>query len=231
MRLWAVSDPGAIGQMASQLAGSSALIADGHHRFEVARSRQDLAGSVMSYFAFREDPALVVRPIHRVLRVPPQAQGAWQAALNELCRLEPKASLEELRHWLGTAQEHGRFGYYDARGLYALTVRQEVVAEWLLRPSVPLALAGLDVAILHEVLLRRLADGAPEEGCTYTPDHEQAIELARQAGTEWCAWLLRPTPLPQVFAVAAEGLALPQKSTYFYPKVLSGLTINPFDDG
>ncbi|MBI4323065.1 MAG: DUF1015 domain-containing protein [Candidatus Omnitrophica bacterium] len=230
VRLWAVTDPGAIGRIAGRLAGVRMLIADGHHRFEVALAHRHLSASVMTYVALREDPALVVRPIHRVLRAAPQQREQWRRQLEALCRLEPRASAEELMRWLSAAPGHGCFGYYDAGGFSAVSLREAVVAEWLLRPSVPPALAGLDVTILHQALLPRLP-GANGQGCWYTPDHEQAIERARQYGPDGCAWLLRPIPLAQVFAVAGEGLALPQKSTFFYPKVLSGLVFNPFDDG
>ncbi len=230
VRLWAITDPGAIEQITGQLAGVSVLIADGHHRFEVALSHRHLSASVMTYFALREDPALVVRPIHRVLRVASQQQEGWRRRLEALCRLEPRSSAEELMQWLNAAPGQGCFGYYDAGGFSAVSLREAVVAEWLLRPSVSLALAGLDVTILHQALLPRL-HGANEEGCWYTPDHEQAIDRARQYGPQGCAWLLRPMSLTQVFAVACEGLVLPQKSTFFYPKVLSGLVFNPFDDG
>ena len=227
VRLWAITDPGAIGQITGRLAGVSVLIADGHHRFEVALAHRHLSGSVMTYFTLREDPSLVVRPIHRVCQVTDPMQQEWRRRLEALCRLEPRASVEELMQWLNATPGQGRFGYYDAGGFSAVSLREAVVAEWLLRPSVPLALAGLDVTILHQALLPKLH----EEGCWYTPDHEQAIERARQYGPQGCAWLLRPIPLTQVFAVACEGLTLPQKSTFFYPKVLSGLVFNPFDDG
>ena len=224
IRLWAITDPERIQIVKEQLAGASVLIADGHHRFEAACSRRHLCGAVMSYFALLEDPALMIRPIHRVVHITPEAKDAWRMRLETLCTLEPAPSLEHVTRWLATGEGHGRFGYSEQGRCSTVTLREDVLATWLLRASVPLALAGLDVTMLHEVML-----GPPGANhlCRYTPDPAQAVEMAQQEGD--CAWLLRAIPLPQVFALAAQGFTLPQKSTYFYPKVLSGLCINPFD--
>ena len=251
IRLWAITDPERIQTVREQLAGASVLIADGHHRFDVAFAKRHLFGAVMSYFALLEDPALVIRPIHRVVHIAPEARDAWRERLKTLCTLESAPSLEHVTRWLATGQGHGRFGYYEQGCCSTVTLREDVLATWLLRASVPLALAGLDVTVLHEVMLPRLlgpacaaaggaagrtsgppraSEGGPPGAnhlCRYTPDPAQAIEMAQQEGD--CAWLLRAIPLPQVFALAAQGFTLPQKSTYFYPKVLSGLCINPFD--
>ena len=240
VRLWAIMDAEMIRAIRERLAGVSVLIADGHHRFAVALSKRHLCGAVMSYFALREDPALVVWPIHRVVNVTPDRRAAWRARLESLCRLDPAPSLEHVTRWLATTQGQGRFGYYEQGRCYTATLSEDMLAAWLLRASVPLALAGLDVTLLHEMMLpelvgpadpRRAIEGSSHGTtplCRYTPDPAEAIQMAAQA-EGGCAWLLRPIPLPQVVALAAQGFTLPQKSTYFYPKVLSGLCIHPFD--
>lgn len=229
LRLWAISELETMGAISTRLSAQNALIADGHHRFEAAASRRDLSPAVMTYFALREDPGLVMRPIHRVLSLEASAMTGVRAQTQHLCRLDLMDSPRSLLAWLNAQEGPGRFGFADATGCYAATVREDVLAEWLASPSVPSGLAELDVSILHQgLLLNRMAIATSKEVCRYTPDHEQAIAMARQQGG--CAWLLRPIPLSQVFSVAGAGFALPQKSTYFYPKVLSGLVINPFDD-
>ena len=230
IRFWAIQDPTFNTALQEGLAPARALIADGHHRFEVALSRRHLAAGVMAYFAWREDPAVVVRPIHRVVRVEPAMQNAWRSRLEAACHLQPVGSLAEAARGAGG---QGRFGYYEQGRWSLASVKDDVLADWLLHPSVPLALAGLDVSILHQFLIPQLMGGSQVQAasadsfCRYTPDASEAVAMVgRGKGT--CAWLLRGIPLDQVFALAEQGIALPQKSTYFYPKVLSGLCLFPF---
>ncbi|MBI3088191.1 MAG: DUF1015 domain-containing protein [Candidatus Omnitrophica bacterium] len=230
VRLWALTDPALIRRIQQHVAGAKVLIADGHHRFAVALAHRHLCPGVMSYFAWAEDPALLMQPIHRVIRLPGEAEAAWQAQLAKLCVVEPAGSLEEVTRWLASSDGQGRFGCY-AQGRFArVRLRDEVLAEWLLHPSVPLALAGLDVTILHQMLLPGLCESAGLPSTTlplYTPRPAEAVAAAREGG---CAFLLRPMRLSQVFALAQQGFTLPQKTTYFHPKALSGLVLNPFQE-
>ena len=109
--------------------------------------------------------------------------------------------------------------------LYQATVRQERLQAWLSTPPVPAPMASLDVSLLHGLILPNLANGTAPE-CVYTADAVQAVQTVDQ-GERRSAWLLRGIPLAHVYALAGQGLSLPPKSTYFYPKVPSGLTINP----
>ena len=127
-------------------------------------------------------------------------------------------------------QDQGQFGYYEDGRYYQVAVNPTILADWLVRPSVPLALAGLDVTILHEGLLPKLL-GQPMDTARlvrYTAEPSQAIAMVDQHEGD-CAWVLRGIPLAQAFALASHGLTLPQKSTYFYPKVFSGLLTHPWD--
>ena len=227
--IWAVTEPQAIQDIRRDASAGDVLIADGHHRFEVALSRRQRFGAVMSYFSCVEDPGLRVRPIHRVARLPAGSQEAWRARCATLCEMTPVESLSSLTRWLSGRQAQGQFGYYEDGRFFQVTIRPQVLAEWLVRPSVPLALAGLDVTLLHQVLVPALLEGrrpADNHLFGYTPDPAQAVAMVER-GEGDCAWLLRELPLPQVFALALQGLTLPQKSTYFYPKLLSGLFLNP----
>ena len=94
-------------------------------------------------------------------------------------------------------------------------------------PAVPLPLAKLDVSLLHSLILPDL--GVPQTAVRYhasIPEVTRAVDR-REAGS---AWLLRGIPLTQVHALAVQRFTLPPKSTYFYPKVPSGLVINPLHD-
>lgn len=223
VRLWMVTQPELIEPVRQRLSAVSVLIADGHHRFEVAHANRHRYGAVMTYFVSMEDPALALRPIHRIVQ--PATTPTAAQTLQQLCVLEPSSDVPSLLHWLQAVSGQGSFGYWDGRGLYRVTVKPESLARWLLTPSVPQPIASLDVSILHGLLFASCGiEGSP---LRYTVDAADAVQTARAlAGSS--AWLLRPIPLRQVFALAAQGLMLPPKSTYFYPKVPSGLTMHVF---
>jgi len=238
IRLWALTEPDLIEAIARHLAAVSVLIADGHHRFEVACAHRNRYGALMAYFASMADPALVVRPIHRIIQ---EERGEAGQALRELCRLEPAEDLASCLRWLEAAGAKGRFGYYDGRALHQATLAPERLARWLRssgtatdvpagssRKSVAVP-ASLDVSLLHALILPHVFPNAHPPRCAYTAEAEEALR-AVDRGEGRCAWLLRGIPLPQVYALASQGVVLPPKSTYFYPKVPSGLTINVWQD-
>jgi uncharacterized protein (DUF1015 family) len=151
------------------------------------------------------------------------------ARLGTSCTVTPAASPSALEAWLHTQEAPGRFGcYIEGRG-YQVQVRDAVLAEALAHPAGAAALAGLDVTLLHHVLLPQVQGGSANGvECVYTPDAAQAVAMVdRREGD--CAWMLRGIPMSRVLALAEQGVMLPQKTTYFYPKLLSGLFIHPFE--
>lgn len=220
VRGWAITDPAALQTITRHLAGITVLIADGHHRFEVAMANRQRYGALMSYFVSMEDPSLVVRPIHRIML---SETSISLEALRSVCIVEPCAEVESVLRWLEGKGE-GRFGFYDGRAFYQIAVSPERLAQWLMAPTVPLPLALLDVSLLHGLILPGM--GINGSAVRYTGEMQEALETVTRGGGS-AAFLLRGIPLPQVYALAAQGLTLPPKSTFFYPKVPSGLTINP----
>jgi len=217
-----VTDTMLIEQVQRGLAASAVLIADGHHRFEVAKSQRQRYPWVMSYFASMADPALEIRPIHRIVEAKLDV-----GALGRVCSVKPAPDLDGVLRWLAAGEGQGRFGAYAESKYYQVEVSPAALAQWLMAPTVPLPLATLDVSILHGLILPRL--GINGTGVTYTGNLNDALEAARRPAAGTAAWLLRGIPLAQVFALASQGLLLSPKSTYFYPKVPSGLVINPWD--
>jgi len=221
LRVWVVTEPRTIQAIAQALATVAVLIADGHHRFEVAYAKRNRYPVLMSYFVSMEDPGLVVLPIHRFIRQPLSMER-----LRRFCTINPVRfrDLVLLSQWLEAPEGQGRFGMWDSDQLYKVALQPEPLARWLMAPSVPRSIATLDVSLLHQLLLPQLYDAAPP--IDYTADASTALpKLNRKA--DGSLWLLRPIPLSQVYALAAQGLTLPPKSTYFYPKVPSGIVLNP----
>lgn len=226
LRLWVVTDPAIVERIRRGVAEAAVLIADGHHRFEVAYAQRHRAGALMAYFVSMQDPGLRVRPIHRVVEAGGRVSG--EAVRDGPCVMEATGDLASLMQWLsqGTAGGEGRFGYVTGRTLFRVAVKDDRRSRWLERSGVPRPLAELDVSLLHGLVLPAL--GVNGADVHYTPDAEEAVTSVA-AGQGRSAWLLRPLPLEQVYAVAAQGHLLPPKTTYFYPKVPSGLAIYPFD--
>lgn len=184
----------------------------------------------MVYFSWLGDPAVRVRPIHRVMVVPAEAKPALAARLQASVERQPCANAEELFARLAQSAEPGCFGFYGEGGFALMRLREAVRAEWHRQQAVPAALADLDVVLLHRALVPKLVEETAEHDrlFRYTPDPSDAVATV-QRGEGTCAWFVRPIPLAQVYELASNGLTLPQKTTYFYPKLLSGLFIHPFN--
>jgi uncharacterized protein (DUF1015 family) len=225
VRIWKISDPQRLAQAQRIFGPAKALIADGHHRFGAALARRALCPAVLTYFSRAEDPGMIVRPYHRILG----RGGASPAVLEPIFRLEPVADLTALQAQLAQRTGPGWFGLSNGRVHQLAQVRPERLAAWLAKPAVPPILAELDVSILHHLVLPALQAAEPALAqVRYTPDAAVAVQTAASGQADW-AVLTRAIPLAQIFAIASAGQVLPQKSTYFYPKVLSGLLFHAFD--
>ena len=105
-------------------------------------------------------------------------------------------------------------------------MRPEARQRWINGSGQPLELARLDVSVLHGLVLP--TTGVSPEGVRYTGNPSE-VWAALRSGNAKAAWLLREIPLSTVYQLAETGHVMPPKSTYFYPKVPSGLAIHPFD--
>ena len=221
IRLWAVVDTELALAVKKHLGSVPLLIADGHHRFEVAFAHRQRYKALMSHFVSMADGGLIVQAIHRL--IPWDKPGVLEK-LRELCDLTPQADRQAALQTLGAQSAPGRFAVCHRGRIYSATVKAERLEAWLAAPSVAAELAGLDVSILHGLILPALE--IPASSVTY---HADPARVERQAAetSHGTAWLLRPIALPVIHRLASGGHVLPPKSTYFYPKVWSGLTINP----
>lgn len=246
-RLWAVTDGEGVAGFQGLLAGQPVFIADGHHRYETAlafRNERRGAGEgggasdyVLAHLVHAEDPGLVVLPTHRILRAGPvQAGGALRrrlAARFDLTELprDPRESPGELGGPLGAleraAADRPAFLLAAEGALLLLALREDPAA-----PGPSEAADRLHVAILHRLLIEEILGLATGPGTDdrigYTRDPVEALEAAR-TGAAWGALLLTAPRVAEVQAVALAGGRMPQKSTYFFPKVLSGLVIRPLE--
>jgi uncharacterized protein (DUF1015 family) len=235
-RVWRIANPGTAEAIAAELAEAELLIADGHHRYETARTYAESVGGegphryTLMCLVSLDDPGLTIFGTHRLVRdLDGDALERLDSAIGERFQVEEVAP-EHLDP--GGAEGTGVFGYLDARTGRRLRLRLKEAEE-----TDP-ALAGrsdayrrLDAAILEELVLKQALgrsdeDIAAKRGLGYATGVEETVRLVDE-GEYQCAFLLRPTPVDQVREVAAAGETMPPKSTYFFPKILTGFVFNP----
>jgi uncharacterized protein (DUF1015 family) len=255
-RLWAVTDARAIARVAEVMRPKQILIADGHHRYETMLALRDElrpAGRAPGrsgadwgamFLARAEDPGLLVLPTHRLISNLPSA--SWSgAALRAGAAPAFEVTLGE-EHDVAAIENRLARESRGARGaagrvVFAVRVAGERQTTWLaLRPDADLAALGppalrqLDVTVLHGVLLGPVLgiDAgalARQSYLSYTHDAAQALAEV-DGGRAQAAILMNATKVEQVLQACEAGFVLPQKSTYFQPKLATGLVmyrINP----
>jgi uncharacterized protein (DUF1015 family) len=233
-RLWRVADPEAAGAVSDALRGAELLIADGHHRYETARLHhaEGGAGHVLMHLVALQDPGLTVFPTHRLLTA---LDGDRREALRATIQRDFDIADVPADRLEPTGDGPVRMGYLDAhhgRPLM-LTLRDPAIAAAAL-PDKPEPYRALDTAVLEALVLRGALAMSEDDishlnGLDYARDAAQARERVRSGGAQ-AAFFMRSTPVSQVRAVAAAGESMPPKSTYFFPKVLTGMVFNVLDD-
>jgi len=237
-RLWRVAAPEAIAAVREALGDSELLIADGHHRYETARVYAEEVGGagphryVLACLVALEDPGLTVFPTHRLVRgLDSEQQEALGGALRRDFEIEECA-----REELAPAGEGPlRLGYIDAhfRRPFRLTLRDQALAERALAEHSP-PYRRLDTAVLEQLVLKDALGMSEEDishldGLGYARDGAEALDLVER-GEYDAAFFMRATPVQQVREVAAAGESMPPKSTFFFPKLLTGMLFNPLDE-
>ena len=235
-RLWRVSDPAAIAAVQEATRDAELLIADGHHRYETMQAYADEVGGegdhryILMCLVAMEDPGLTVFPTHRLVRDLDDARREALAAALARDFERSEVSREEL------APPPGRgplqLGYIDGRTQrpLRLTLKDQAIADAALSAHSQ-AYRELDTGVLEALLLKGALglsddDIAHFNGLFYARDTAEALAMV-SAGEYEAAFVMRPTPVEQVREVAAAGENMPPKSTYFFPKLLTGLLFNP----
>ncbi len=244
-RLWIVTDPEQIGFICQAFADKKLYIADGHHRYETALNYRNYCREtghnpggedcVMMMLVDMEHPGLVVLPTHRLVR---DLEGFDSNAVLEGCKkyfdVESADDVATAEARLRELYDNGKkaFAFYTGGSGYSLLVLNDEGILKELLPGKSAASQGLDVTVLHTLVLERILgidaeNMAKQINLTYVKQFEDAIDSVRQ-GKAQCAFILNPTKVTEIRDVAAAGEKMPQKSTYFYPKLITGLVMNKF---
>ncbi|HYR97260.1 MAG TPA: DUF1015 domain-containing protein [Candidatus Binatus sp.] len=219
-QLWRITDQAAIDRFVRALAAETIVIADGHHRYETALAFRDeqpgneAARYVLAYLANVEDEGVVILPTHRLVRQPLRlAPDALEARLRETFAVERLESARRRAPGEIDAVLPGR----------RLRLRPLAGATDRLR-DLPSVLRSLDVELLQRAILTPLL-GLDAEALDFTHDDEEAAD-AVAAGRAAAAFLLNAPTIATVRDVCLAGEVMPEKSTYFYPKIATGLVLS-----
>ncbi|MBN2369578.1 MAG: DUF1015 domain-containing protein [Vicinamibacteria bacterium] len=224
-RLWRVTHGDRIADLQSLLAGVPAYIADGHHRHATALRYRDETGPdgawTLGYFTPSGAPGLVVLPYHRILRGG-LAFDAASAALQECCELTPSRDVRAAASAIARSSAPYAFAMANGAGR-VVSAASGAEARRFLPDDAPECLRALDVFFLDRAVLPLLAGGGTIE---YLHALE-AVEALLAGDPKSLAFIMRATPIAQITAVADARESMPPKSTYFHPKLPSGLVIHP----
>jgi uncharacterized protein (DUF1015 family) len=245
--LWRIIDPAAIRDIQAEYASQTFYIADGHHRYETALRYQDTmlgdqsvpedhpARFVLSYLVAMNDPGLVVLPTHRVVRtvevgrIRAHIDAYGDAFSRESVSLSGEASeldriVERLTAMSLSAPAFALVAHDAAEVEIIQLQRPDALAAAL--PHAPQALRDLDVTLLHSLVLNPLfpSDHDRESSISYVRDASDAVRAVK-TGKCSAAFLLGAPSVLAMATVADSGARMPEKSTYFYPKVTTGLVM------
>lgn len=249
-QIWVVTDEATIAFVQEAVADDQLLIADGHHRYETAVGFRDLEPSTgevrprdyaMAYLANGADPGLIVWPTHRsVHSVAGFELNAWLEKVRqyfdvtELGSLSTEAALAELeKHskdvaYVVATNQNGKIVSY------LLKLRLADAQAELAKLDVVEAARTLDVTVLHDFILAQLTgvdlDAQARKANIRYPRFEAEVDEELQRDDVNMVILMNATPIDKIREVCVTGGFMPQKSTYFYPKVLSGLVVNDLSD-
>ena len=243
-KVWQVRDPAEIGELAAAFADKKLYIADGHHRYETALNyKQHLmdtgeltddahpANYMMMTLVHMEHPGLTVFPTHRIVRDLEHFDvGKLLRECGKYFDIAPCLSaVVASRLEQGHRTNRKALALYHSGQASVLELRDPDIMRELL-PGMSEAYRQLDVSILHTLILERLLgidkqNMAAQINLIYTRDSKEAMAAVDQ-GKANCAFILNPTKVSEIADVAGAGEKMPQKSTYFYPKLITGHVMN-----
>lgn len=241
--LWKCDDQETIERIIEDHSSRKIFIADGHHRYETSLRYREIMREIegkkdspapydftLMHLSSIRDPGVITLPVHRVMRrVPVLAEESFFKKTDAFFDVSilSAADLYQVARAVEEGEEVGKLAYCPAslKKCYLLKVRDWLKVEKLMRPDLPPLLRRTDVSLLHNFLLPqifgidRIRD---EDEIKFTPSVTEIASCLSNG--EWsAAFLIRSTRMEQLRKAAESGIKLPPKSTYFYPKVPSGL--------
>lgn len=234
-----ITDEATCAQLSQMLADKKVWIADGHHRYETAVAFREMQGEkpglvaedfMMMALSSISDPGLALLPTHRMVTKMPIGAAELESKLQTFfnTRRVPNEDLMSTIEGLNSPDTRA-FGIAlpGGQGILATLDRPEEALSWI-EGDASDRLKLLDVTILHEVIFGRILGLHGLDFFTYTRDPEEALAAVGQGSD--AAFLMNPPSVEDMRVIALGGEKMPQKSTYYYPKLLSGLVVWSLND-
>lgn len=246
-RMWIVSNPSFVEKLCGDFADRKLYIADGHHRYETGINYRNYCREngtdegadsdyIMMMLVDMENDGLVVFPTHRMVRdLESFDRNALLEKAAESFDITHESGIDTIEARLDAYYKEGKKAYamYCGGDEWDLLVLKDISVMGDILPDCSKALRELDVSVLHSLVLEKCLgidkeNMAAQVNLTYTRVFDEAIEGVRE-GKFQCSFILNPTRVEEIRDVAANGEKMPQKSTYFYPKLVTGMVMNKFD--
>ena len=248
-KLWIITDEKVIGKLVNDFVDRKLYIADGHHRYETALNYRnycrengiskegDPQDYQMMYLVDMQHPGLVVFPTHRMVRdLESFDKDKVLKGCEEYFDIKKFTSVGNINSELSKQYKQGKkaFGFYCGKGEWYLLVLKDIEVMAKVLPDLSEASQQLDVSVLHSLILEKTMgidkeNMANQINLTYTKFFEEAI-MKVDKGEFQCSFILNPTRVTEIRDVAAAGEKMPQKSTYFYPKMITGMVMNDLNE-
>lgn len=244
-KVWRIDAPEILESIEAKMADEKIFIADGHHRFEVAcayrEEMQKKLGNttgeekfnyILTYFTNIESLGLTILPIHRLVRL--NAVPEMGSIIEQLKELFFVEEVKDKTRFFFLLEKAGRtehlIGMYHQRKFWLVRLRNVKILDKMIADK-PREYRSLDVSILNYLILKNILrlDVEDKDTVRFNPSAEELIEQVN-GDTSLIAFFLNPTKVQQIVEVALGGNKMPPKSTYFYPKVLSGLVIHKHEE-
>ncbi len=247
--MWAIKDSALCNTIHAAFSDKQLFIADGHHRYETALNfRNKLAEEmpgfdkshggnyIMAFAVEMDDPGLVVLPTHRMLQnLENYNENSVLSALEENFNVEKHTASNVAKDAEALLAKHTdvpSFAYITGKDEYYLLTLKNPDAMKQLLPDKSDAYCSLDVSVLHTLILDKIfgidtVNMANQKNLVYTKFASEAVDSVTN-GTSACSFMLNGTKVRQIKDVSLLNEKMPQKSTYFYPKLITGLVIHKF---
>ncbi len=242
-----ITDGKLVGVFQKLLSGIPVYIADGHHRYETGleyrrqmreknpqHTGNEPYNFIMMYFTNMFDSGLVVYPTHRMLHsVAGFAEDKLMDAVKKYFDMLQTSNLEELAEILATSGPHSYGLVMPQKKYYLMKLKSSSDVLSIVKEDLPASVKKLDVTLLHDFVLRQtlgISKEAQEKklNINYTIEKGE-VDEAVQSGKAQLGFIMNATKVEQVKEVADAGAVMPQKSTYFYPKLLSGFLLSSLE--
>lgn len=240
-KLWKINAPEILAEIEAKMKNENIFIADGHHRYEVALAyRQDLKkklGAIsgdedfnylLAYFSNSDSKGLSIFPIHRLVKLGQKID--WEIFLSQLKDYFDVQEIKDRVRFFFLMEKAGLserlLGMYKDRRFWLLRLKNIKILDKLISEKSK-EYRTLDVSIFNYIVLSKILglELEDKEKITFSPNANELMEKV-DSDPSYIAFFLNPVKIEQIMQVALSGQKLPAKSTYFYPKVLSGLVIN-----